>query len=159
MARRRVVHRQWFATWQDEALRDGHLTCSAATLLQLEPVRRLDGHLSSSRRLGHAPERGGPNALRAVCLLAGHFSGEVAKAYFARGIIVVSCDYRACEWGGGLHYRGDVRDILFAQEWRLIVASMPCKDIAQCDTTRRREKLGDGRAWFGMLLCLSLIHI
>ena len=99
----------------------------------------------------------GLRAPRADVLLPGHFSGELAKRYTAMGLTALSCDYRMCEWGKGLHFRGDVRDVLFLHDWSLIVASMPCKDIARCDTTRRKEKLADGRCWFGMLLCIYII--
>ena len=100
----------------------------------------------------HPAREQGLFASKADIFLPGHFSGELAKAYAKRGILALSCDYRACEWGGGLHVRGDVRELLYAQPWKIIIASMPCQDIAQCDTIHMDTKLDDGRAWFGMLL-------
>ena len=94
---------------------------------------------------------------RAQILLAGHFTTKLQKAYAERGWLALQCDYRpSADPTAGPHTQGDVRQLL-RQPWKMIIASMPCKNIADSSTTERREKLADGRAWYGMTLCLLLL--
>lgn len=58
-------------------------------------------------------------------LVACEFSGIVRDAFIARGHNAVSCDLLPTEKPGP-HYQGDVRDILYAERWDLIIAFPPC---------------------------------
>eukprot|EP00966_Prymnesium_polylepis_P040520 940262-Prymnesium_polylepis.1 len=52
-----------------------------------------------------------------VVLLAGFYSVGLAATYENLGFDVISCDLRYPEQGGGMHYRGDIRRILYARHW------------------------------------------
>ena len=45
-------------------------------------------------------------------------------------VLALQVDYRASLDPGALHLQCDVREVLWAQPWLLVVASMPCKNIA-----------------------------
>lgn len=65
-------------------------------------------------------------------LVACEFSGIVREAFRAKGHEAWSCDFLETEIPG-LHYRGDVRDMLYgniAQAWDLIIAHPPCTYLA-----------------------------
>ena len=57
-------------------------------------------------------------------LVACEYSGKVRNAFSACGHMAMSCDLLESE-SPGLHYKGDVRDIL-DQDWDLMVAHPPC---------------------------------
>ena len=57
-------------------------------------------------------------------LVACEYSGKVRNAFSACGHMAMSCDLLPSE-SQGLHYQGDVRDIL-DQGWDLMVAHPPC---------------------------------
>jgi hypothetical protein len=61
-------------------------------------------------------------------LIACEFSGIVRDAFTARGHEAVSCDLLPTE-SPGLHYQGDVLDILDAG-WDLMIAHPPCTYLA-----------------------------
>lgn len=58
-------------------------------------------------------------------LVACEFSGAVRDAFTARGHDATSCDLLPAETPGD-HYQGDVRDLLQAGRWDLMVAHPPC---------------------------------
>lgn len=58
-------------------------------------------------------------------LIACEFSGVVRDAFIARGHSAMSCDLLPTE-APGPHYRGDVRDVLVAGYWDLMIAHPPC---------------------------------
>jgi hypothetical protein len=58
-------------------------------------------------------------------LVACEFSGRVRDAFTRRGHTAVSCDLTWSETVG-LHYKGDVRDILSCN-WDLMIAHPPCQ--------------------------------
>ena len=61
---------------------------------------------------------------RTAELVAMEFSGSVRRALESRGWVALSADLRReCEVGG-MHYQGDVRDIVHLSQWRL-AASLP----------------------------------
>jgi site-specific DNA-cytosine methylase len=62
-------------------------------------------------------------------LVACEFSGVVRRAFAARGHDAHSCDLLPAE-DGGQHYEGDVRDLLEAGEWDLMIAHPPCTHLA-----------------------------
>lgn len=59
-------------------------------------------------------------------LVACEFSGQVRRAFEARGHTVWSCDFIPAEDGSKFHYQGDVRDMLH-QEWDMMIAHPPCQ--------------------------------
>ena len=58
-------------------------------------------------------------------LVACEFSGVVRDAFQARGHYAMSCDLLPSDSPKGLHYQGDIRDIL-GQPWDLMIAHPPC---------------------------------
>jgi site-specific DNA-cytosine methylase len=57
-------------------------------------------------------------------LVACEYSGQVRDAFLRQGHEAMSCDILQTE-AGGPHYKGDVRDVLYAG-WDLLVAHPPC---------------------------------
>lgn len=62
-------------------------------------------------------------------LVACEFSGTVRDAFKARGHDAWSCDLLPTEVAGN-HYEGDIRDILYGDDWDLMVAHPPCTHLA-----------------------------
>ena len=63
-------------------------------------------------------------------LIACEFSGIVRDAFRERGHDAMSCDLLPSETpGNGLHYQGDVRDVL-DDGWDLMIAHPPCTHLA-----------------------------
>ena len=63
-------------------------------------------------------------------LIACEFSGIVRDAFLSRGHDALSCDLLATQKPGP-HYRGNVRDILHADNrWDLMIAHPPCTHLA-----------------------------
>lgn len=60
-------------------------------------------------------------------LIACEFSGRVRDAFIERGHSAVSCDL-VSSLTLGLHYKGDVRDIL-GEKWDLMIAHPPCTNL------------------------------
>jgi hypothetical protein len=58
-------------------------------------------------------------------LIACEFSGIVRDAFKAKGHYAMSCDLLPTE-REGLHYQGDVRDIMYSKPWDLMIAHPPC---------------------------------
>ena len=61
-------------------------------------------------------------------LIACEYSGTVRDAFLARGHDAMSCDLLPTE-SPGLHYQGDVRDVL-GDGWDLMIAHPPCTHLA-----------------------------
>lgn len=62
-------------------------------------------------------------------LVACEFSGRVWDAFIQAGHDALSCDFEPTERPGP-HYQGDVRDILYAQDWDLMICHPPCTHLA-----------------------------
>ena len=62
-------------------------------------------------------------------LVSCEFSGIVRDAFRARGHYAMSCDLLPSEQPGP-HYVGDVRNLLGAGQWDLMVAHPPCTHLA-----------------------------
>ena len=58
-------------------------------------------------------------------LVACEYSGMVREAFAARGHYALSCDFEPTEQPGN-HYQGDVRDVLDAEDWDLMIGHPPC---------------------------------
>jgi len=59
-------------------------------------------------------------------LVACESSGVVRDAFMQKGHNAWSCDTQPADDGGLFHYCCDVRDVLYAQDWDLIIAHPPC---------------------------------
>lgn len=62
-------------------------------------------------------------------LIACEYSGTVRDAFIKMGHDAISCDLLPTE-SPGPHYQGDIRDILYKEEWDLIIAHPECTYIA-----------------------------
>lgn len=62
-------------------------------------------------------------------LIACEYSGIVRDAFASKGHFTVSSDFEPSE-RPGKHYQGDVKDILYGQDWDLIIAHPPCTFMA-----------------------------
>lgn len=71
-------------------------------------------------------------------LVACEFSGRVRDAFTARGHAAVSCDLEPSESPGGLHYQGDVRDIL-GEPWDMLIAFPPCTYLSNVNAFLYRQ--------------------
>lgn len=58
-------------------------------------------------------------------LVACEYSGKVRDAFSKRGHYAVSCDLLPSDSPDGIHYEGDVRDILY-NGWDILIAHPPC---------------------------------
>jgi hypothetical protein len=94
-------------------------------------------------------------------LVACEYSGIVRDAFTAKGHYAVSCDLLPTE-SEGLHYQGDVRDILY-EEWDMMIAHPPCTYLSTAgapwfneekhgDKARERKQLRLGAIDFVQLL-------
>jgi len=59
-------------------------------------------------------------------LVACEFSGTVRDCFSAMGHDAVSCDILPSESPYGVHYEGDIFDILYDNSWDLVIAHPPC---------------------------------
>lgn len=73
-------------------------------------------------------------------LVACEFSGIVRDAFAARGHEATSCDFLPSEAPGN-HYEGDVRDLLYDEEWDLMIAHPPCTHLAVSGARWFKDKL------------------
>lgn len=62
-------------------------------------------------------------------LVACEYSGRVRNAFIAQGHEALSCDLLPSEQAGGVHYQGDIRDVLY-DGWDLMVCHPPCTYLA-----------------------------
>lgn len=62
-------------------------------------------------------------------LVACEYSGRVREAFIRRGHFAMSCDLLPTE-EPGLHWRGDVTEVLTAVRWDLMIAHPPCTHLA-----------------------------
>lgn len=77
-------------------------------------------------------------------LIACEYSGRVRDAFTARGHQALSCDFLPTD-APGIHYQGDVRDILYAG-WDMMIAHPPCTYLTVAGLHwNKRGRLVDGR--------------
>jgi hypothetical protein len=92
-------------------------------------------------------------------LIACEFSGVVRDAFIKAGHDAMSCDLLPTE-SPGLHYKGDVMDIIGAG-WDLMIAHPPCTHLAVSGARHFAKKREDGRQQaaieFFMMLARSKI--
>jgi len=76
-------------------------------------------------------------------LIACEFSGIVREAFSKLGHYAVSCDLLPSE-KPGMHYEGDVRDLLYDYEWDLMIAHPDCTYL--CSSGLHWNKRTPGRS-------------
>ena len=84
-----------------------------------------------------------------VALLAGFYTVELRDYLLANGFEVITCDYRHSE-GPGMHYLGDVRNILQARTWTVLVGSPPCKNLSWSTACEYPTKRANGEQWYSL---------
>ena len=95
----------------------------------------------------------------ASILVVGEYSGACAIACRARfpDRIVITVDHRPGEQiAGGLHYCGDVRDVLWRRRWWLLIGHPPCAAASLSNTTEQLERVDSGDVWRAMSFALML---
>jgi hypothetical protein len=94
-------------------------------------------------------------------LVACEFSGVVRREFAAKGHQTLSCDLLPTERLCGPleeHYQGDIRDVLYAGGWDLMIAHPPCTYLAISGMhwnnriPGRREKHDEALAFVRLLL-------
>lgn len=79
-------------------------------------------------------------------LIACEFSGKVRDAFIKMEHDAVSCDYLPGEGEYPLaHYQGNVLDMIFYNEWDMMIAFPPCTHLASSGARWFKEKQKDGR--------------
>jgi hypothetical protein len=63
-------------------------------------------------------------------LVACEYSGTVRDAFLDLGHNAWSCDLLPTDSPRGIHYQGDVRDLLVDSKWDLLIAHPPCTHLA-----------------------------
>ena len=88
-------------------------------------------------------------------LVGMEFSGAVRSALEALGFVALSVDFRP-SLDGGLHYQGDVRDVLALRpgHWQALYFFPNCFQHLRADVGCLPLKLQDGRAFWGCAMVL-----
>ena len=89
-------------------------------------------------------------------LVACEFSGIVRDAFIARGHDAMSCDLLETERPGP-HYKGDVRDVMYAC-WDLMIAHPPCTHLSASGARHWEAKRMDGRQATGASFFMELVR-
>ena len=76
-------------------------------------------------------------------LIACEYSGSVRDAFTAKGHDVTSCDFLPTE-RPGKHYEGDVYDILYQDDWEMMIAHPDCTYL--CSSGLHWNNKIEGRA-------------
>lgn len=63
-------------------------------------------------------------------LVACEFSGVVRDAFRARGHDAWSCDLLPCEKGPAFHFQDDVKDVISAEHWDMMICHPPCTHLS-----------------------------
>ena len=86
-------------------------------------------------------------------LVAMEFSGALRDALQTIGVKAISADLRSCD-AGGMHFKGDVREIVAITQWAAIFFFPNCYQQLRADVDCLPLKLHDGRAFWGCALVL-----
>lgn len=76
-------------------------------------------------------------------LVACEYSGRVRDAFTRKGHFAMSCDLLPSD-APGLHYQGDVRDLLVPDLWDLMICHPPCTHLAVSGARHFAEKRRSG---------------
>jgi len=116
----------------------------------LPPAHAAHGELTSVDQVRSVLAGTHPPTMLVAC----EFSGAVRTALEAEGIVALSADVRACSIGG-LHYVGDVRDVLPLTQWARVYCFPPCFQQLRADANCLGPKIADCRAFWG---CAFVIY-
>ena len=92
-------------------------------------------------------------------LLMGDASGAMAKAcaHAFPAELCLAVDYRTRRHVKyGLYWCGDVRDVLWRQRWRLIIAHPDCASAAMSNTIGKEARIDSGELWWAMAFAVML---
>ena len=89
-------------------------------------------------------------------MIAMEFSAAMKSAYRRRGKWAVTVDKRSCEQGQ-MHYRGDVRDVLYLHSWLIVWFYPNCFQQLLGDIFTLPFKISDSRAFWGIAMTLFCI--
>jgi len=79
-------------------------------------------------------------------LIACEYSGISRRAFEERGHHVWSADFEPAEDGAKNHYQGDVFDLIYSEQWDLMIAHPPCTYLCSSGLHwNKRGALVDGR--------------
>lgn len=87
-------------------------------------------------------------------LIACEFSGIVREAFKKKGHYALSCDLLPTEIPG-LHYQGDVLDLINDKRWDMMIAFPPCTYLT---TTGNRWFLNNPDRWQKRLDAMLFVH-
>jgi len=93
-------------------------------------------------------------------LIACEYSGVVRDAFTALGHYAMSCDILPTD-SPGLHYQGDVRDIL-GGDWDLMIAHPPCTHLAVSGAKhfhKKKKEQAEALDFVRILLDAPITHI
>lgn len=79
-------------------------------------------------------------------LVACEYSGAVRRAFRWAGHIAFSCDLLPAEDGDSHHYQQDVRQVIKAREWDLMIAHPPCTHLSVSGARWFKDKLPEQAA-------------
>lgn len=96
-------------------------------------------------------------------LVACEYSGRVRDAFTRRGHFAMSCDILPTEVPG-LHWRGDVAELLDSIPWDLMIAHPPCTHLAVSGASHFKVKRALGLqqsalAFVDLLMCAPIPRI
>ena len=89
-------------------------------------------------------------------LVACEVSGRVRDAYTGRGMLAMSCDTEPSE-RPGVHFSGDVRELLHIKRWAVVLAFPPCTHLAYSGSQHFPRKRLDGSQWEGLCFVLEML--
>lgn len=84
-----------------------------------------------------------------LCESYGHCAAAIDEQEGRLGA-ALSVDVLPSRSRAGLHFRGDVRVILFSRRWRRVFAFPPCDHLAYSGSQYYASKLKDGLSWYGL---------
>lgn len=90
-------------------------------------------------------------------LIACEYSGTVRDALLRKGHDAISCDILPTD-NPGPHHQGDIKEILYSENWDLIIAHPPCTYLTNSGVCHlhkdpsRWSKLDDGAEFFKLFL-------
>lgn len=98
-----------------------------------------------------------PRKGQKTVLIACEYSGLVRDAFMRLGWYAVSCDLLPSEGNrNGLHYQGDIFEIIKSRQWGMLIAFPPCTHLCVSGAKWFADKISDGRQQGGIDFFLRL---
>jgi hypothetical protein len=93
-----------------------------------------------------------------ACEFSGAFRDACNQVFGHHGHIALSCDHRECESSmGGLHYCGDVADVLWRRRWALVIGHPPCGPTALSNKAGKAQRIASGEHFEALALVVQII--